>query len=63
MRQPGTDITKIARWLRCLFNLTLPYDENISFKCTEQAINLATKYSGVCSFYQNVTIICKLTIS
>ncbi|KAH7398979.1 meiosis protein SPO22/ZIP4 like-domain-containing protein [Phaeosphaeria sp. MPI-PUGE-AT-0046c] len=46
-RQPGTDIVKIARWLRCLFNLTLPYDESISYKCTEQAINLATKYNGL----------------
>lgn len=47
VRQPGTDIVKIAHWLRCLFKLTLDYDESISYKCTEQAINLATRYHGV----------------
>ncbi|OAK98096.1 SPO22-domain-containing protein [Phaeosphaeriaceae sp. SRC1lsM3a] len=46
VRQPGTDIAKIAHWLRCLFKLTLDYDESISYRCTEQAINLATRYHG-----------------
>jgi hypothetical protein len=46
--QPGTDITKLARWLRCLFNLALTYDESISLKCTDEAIALAAKHQGVC---------------
>jgi hypothetical protein len=46
-RQTGTDITKLARWLRCLFNLALTYDESISFKCIDEAVALAVKYQGV----------------
>jgi hypothetical protein len=46
-RQTGTDITKLARWLRCLFNLTLTYDESISLRCVELAVTVATKYHGV----------------
>lgn len=49
LRQTGTDVTKLARWLRCLFNLTLACDENISLKCIEQAIELATRQHGVSS--------------
>lgn len=46
-RQNGNDIVKLARWLRCLFNLTLTYNEEISIKCLEQAIQIAVKKQGV----------------
>jgi hypothetical protein len=46
-RQSGADMTKLARWLRCLFNLALTSDEHISFLCTEQAVILATKHHKV----------------
>jgi hypothetical protein len=46
-RQSGTDMTKLARWLRCLFNLALTSDEHISFLCTEQAVTLATTHHKV----------------
>jgi hypothetical protein len=49
-RQAGADIAKLSRWLRCLFNLALPYDESISFHCAEQVVSLATKHHGVSPF-------------
>lgn len=46
-RQTGTDLTKLSRWLRCLFNLSLTYDEGTSLKCIEQVVQIATKQQGV----------------
>lgn len=46
-RQSGTDIVKLSRWLRCLFNLALTFDESISYRCTEEAADIAAKYHGV----------------
>jgi hypothetical protein len=45
--QTGTDITKLARWLRCLFNLALTHDESISSRCIDHAIKVATHHHGV----------------
>ncbi|KAJ4319655.1 sporulation-specific protein 22 [Neodidymelliopsis sp. IMI 364377] len=42
-RQNGNDINTLSRWLRCLFNLTLTYDETISLKCLDQVTQIATK--------------------
>jgi hypothetical protein len=42
-RQNGNDITTLSRWLRCLFNLTLTYDETISLKCLDQVTQIAAK--------------------
>ncbi|KAI4944815.1 hypothetical protein J4E91_008503 [Alternaria rosae] len=43
-RQPaGRDITKLARWLRCMFSLSLEYDEEVSIKCIQQVTHLAAK--------------------
>ncbi|KAF2629751.1 SPO22-domain-containing protein [Macroventuria anomochaeta] len=42
-RQNGNDVVRLSRWLRCLFNLTLPYDENISLKCLDQVTQIAAK--------------------
>jgi hypothetical protein len=55
-RQTGTDITKVARWLRCLFNLTLTCDEKTSLKCTEEAIALATRRHGVSPYSLHYTV-------
>lgn len=52
-RQPGSDITKLSRWLRCLFNLALVYDENISLKCVDQVTYMAAKKQAV-SFLSTV---------
>lgn len=46
-RQNGNDVVKLSRWLRCLFNLTLTYDENISLKCLDQVTQIAAKKQGV----------------
>ncbi|KAF1852174.1 SPO22-domain-containing protein [Cucurbitaria berberidis CBS 394.84] len=58
-RQPGSDITKLSRWLRCLFNLALPYDENISLKCIEQVIHMAAKKQAVSSLLRVVQTLVK----
>lgn len=47
-RQNGNDVISLSRWLRCLFNLTLAYDENISLKCLDQVTQIAAKKHGVC---------------
>jgi hypothetical protein len=52
--QTGTDITKLARWLRCLFNIALTYDESISIRCIEHAIKVATHHHGVGSSYRSI---------
>ncbi|KAH4247441.1 hypothetical protein HBI05_045310 [Parastagonospora nodorum] len=44
--QTGTDMTKLARWLRCLFSIALGYDEKISINCIELAVTVATKHHG-----------------
>lgn len=46
-RQTGTDLTKLARWLRCLFTLSLEYDESTSIKCVEQVLKIAAKQQAV----------------
>ncbi|KAG9197672.1 hypothetical protein G6514_001141 [Epicoccum nigrum] len=45
-RQKGGDVVKLSRWLRCLFNLTLSFDESISLKCLDQATQIAAKKHG-----------------
>ncbi|CAN9168411.1 unnamed protein product [Alternaria alternata] len=42
-RQPNRDITKLARWLRCLFDISLEHDEKASLKCIEQVTHMAAK--------------------
>ena len=46
-RQNGSDVVRLSRWLRCLFNLTLPLDEKISLKCLDQVTQIAAKKQGV----------------
>lgn len=46
-RQNGNDVVRLSRWLRCLFNLTLSLDENISLKCLDQVTQIAAKRHGV----------------
>ncbi|PVH94353.1 SPO22-domain-containing protein [Periconia macrospinosa] len=41
-KQNGDDAGKLARWIRCLFQLSLTFDENVSLRCVEQAITLAS---------------------
>ncbi|KAL6711348.1 sporulation-specific protein 22 [Coniothyrium glycines] len=45
-RQSDSDITKLARWIRCLFQLSLPVDEGICLKCIEQVTHIAAKRHG-----------------
>lgn len=47
-RQGDNDIEKISRWIRCLFQLALTFDESISIKCLDQANKLADGLHGVC---------------
>ncbi|UPX15900.1 sporulation-specific protein 22 [Ascochyta rabiei] len=45
-RQNGSDVTRLSRWLRCLFESTLTFDETISLKCLDQATQIAAKKYG-----------------
>lgn len=46
----GFDIAKMSRWIRCLFQLALTYDETASLKCLDHAIRIASIRKGVSSF-------------
>lgn len=46
-KQNGNDATKLARWIRCLFQLSLTFDESVSLRCVEQATTLASNREGV----------------
>jgi hypothetical protein len=46
-RQAGSDISKLARWLRCLYSLALTFDDRVSITCLEKATELAQKRHGV----------------
>lgn len=37
------DITRLARWIRCLFLMTLTSDPTISLRCVDQACAIAAK--------------------
>jgi hypothetical protein len=37
------DITRLARWIRCLFQMTLTTDSIISLRCLDQASAIASK--------------------
>jgi hypothetical protein len=37
------DITRLARWIRCLFQMTLDNDSVISLRCLDQASAIASK--------------------
>ncbi|KAF2712150.1 SPO22-domain-containing protein [Pleomassaria siparia CBS 279.74] len=41
-RVTGNDIVKLSRWIRCLFQLALTFDESISMKCLDQAAHIAS---------------------
>ncbi|RMZ74395.1 transcription factor [Pyrenophora seminiperda CCB06] len=56
-RQPGSDMTKLSRWLRCLFNLSLQYDHGFSLKCIDQVIHLAETRQGT---FHLITIMSRL---
>ncbi|KAK7183868.1 hypothetical protein PSPO01_10204 [Paraphaeosphaeria sporulosa] len=40
------DIVKMSRWIRCLFQLALTYDETVSLKCLDHAIRIASMRKG-----------------
>ncbi|KAJ4356283.1 sporulation-specific protein 22 [Didymosphaeria variabile] len=42
----GFDIVKMSRWIRCLFQLALTYDETVSLKCLEHATRIASGRKG-----------------
>ncbi|KAF2090252.1 SPO22-domain-containing protein [Saccharata proteae CBS 121410] len=42
-RSGSTDVAKLARWIRCLFQLSLGFDEKLSLQCIEQAKDVAQK--------------------
>ncbi|KAF2190807.1 SPO22-domain-containing protein [Zopfia rhizophila CBS 207.26] len=45
--QSNNDIVKLSRWIRCLFQLALTFDESISLKCLDQAKDIASVRKGV----------------
>jgi hypothetical protein len=46
-RQSDNDLVKLSRWIRCLFQLSLAFDESISLKCLDQASQIAAARQGV----------------
>lgn len=69
-RQNGNNVVRLSRWLRCLFNLTLTYNEDISLKCLDQVTQIAAKKEGVrshpamrpCCFLSTLSI-CTVLVS
>ncbi|KAK5089576.1 sporulation-specific protein 22, partial [Cryomyces antarcticus] len=45
-RSSGNDIVKLARWLRCLFQMALSFDVTISLHCLDQAIDFTRRYQS-----------------
>lgn len=57
-RQPGSDMPRLSRWLRCLFSLSLPFDDESSLRCIDQVTYIAaTKQSVSLQFPSTVTIL------
>lgn len=47
-----SDIALLARWLRCLFQLSLPFDDTLSLHCLDTAVKVAQQHhSGRGSAY------------
>jgi hypothetical protein len=46
-RSGAKDIHNLARWIRCLFQMALTLDDQISLHCLEQATSIARKRKGV----------------
>lgn len=47
-QQPGSEMTRLSHWIRCLFNLSLELDDEVCFQCIEQVTHIAAKKQGVC---------------
>ncbi|KAI8934578.1 hypothetical protein NX059_008276 [Plenodomus lindquistii] len=50
-RQRESDMTKLARWIRCLFSLSIDHDETISTKCIQQVTQMAATRQGGSDHY------------
>ncbi|KAL2351922.1 meiosis protein SPO22/ZIP4 like-domain-containing protein [Cryomyces antarcticus] len=50
-RSSGNDIVKLARWLRCLFQMALSFDVTISLHCLDQAIDFTRRYQSTSTPY------------
>ncbi|KAF2848838.1 SPO22-domain-containing protein [Plenodomus tracheiphilus IPT5] len=46
-RQRDSDMTKLSRWIRCLFSLSLDHDETISIRCIQQVTQMAATRQGI----------------
>ncbi|KAJ5063293.1 meiosis protein SPO22/ZIP4 like-domain-containing protein [Bipolaris maydis] len=56
-RQPGSDMPRLSRWLRCLFSLSLPFDDESSLKCIDQVTHIAaTKQSVILPLHSSAPI-------
>ncbi|KAF2403591.1 SPO22-domain-containing protein [Trichodelitschia bisporula] len=42
-----SDLVALSRWMRCLFQMALSFDEKISLCCIDQAIRIAEKHKDV----------------
>ncbi|KAF2114687.1 meiosis protein SPO22/ZIP4 like-domain-containing protein [Lophiotrema nucula] len=51
----NNDIVKLSRWIRCLFQLALSFDESISLKCIDQASLIAAARHGVSDDLEPIT--------
>ncbi|KAI5270015.1 hypothetical protein E4T47_06531 [Aureobasidium subglaciale] len=50
------DITRLARWIRCLFQMCLSSNPALSLRCLDQAASIATKASVALEKYPQVEI-------
>jgi hypothetical protein len=41
------DPVKLARWIRCLFQISLTFDDRVSLQCLDRATEIATKLKEV----------------
>ncbi|EUC48226.1 hypothetical protein COCMIDRAFT_87783 [Bipolaris oryzae ATCC 44560] len=46
-RQPGSDMPRLSRWLRCLFSLSLPFDDESSLRYIDQVTHIAATKQSV----------------
>ena len=53
-KQEGQNVRKLARWVRCLFQMTMTIDPTMSLKCLENARVIAARAReiGVCCYMQ-----------
>ncbi|KAF2497692.1 SPO22-domain-containing protein [Lophium mytilinum] len=53
---PNGSIRKLARWIRCLFQLAMGFDEKLALNCLTQAIAIAEKRKGTAERFPSLEL-------